>query len=209
MSLCVDLITQEERRSGGAINVKSIVRVSSIVFPILVLFAVGHQFLKVMQTTSKLQGLESRWETAEPKQKQSLKLAARLNHNRKTATELAGWKGNREEWHKQLTAIMEVAPPTIQATTLVIALDRQSKENNSPPMRHFNLTLAGKTSGENAKQVVKTFRERIETHPATAGLVKTVTVENYAADVAATAGEFDRVFQIESQYHGLPKEPTP
>ncbi len=88
MSLCVDLITQEERRSGGAINGKSIVRVSSIIFPILVLFAVGHQFLKVMQTTSKLQGLESRWETAEPKQKQSLKLAARLNHNRKTAAEL-------------------------------------------------------------------------------------------------------------------------
>ncbi len=208
MSLCVDLMTQEERRSGGAINVKSIVRVSAIVFPILILFAVGHQFLKMMQTASKLQGLESRWETAEPKQKQSLKLAARLSHNRQTAVELAGWKGNRVEWHKQLTAIMEVTPPTIQATTLVIALDRQPKAS-SPPIRHFNLTLGGKTSGENAKRVVETFRERIETHPTTADLVKTVTVENYAADVARTAGEFDRVFQIESQYHGLPKEPNP
>ena len=208
MSLCVDLITQEERRSGGAINVKSIVRVSSIVFPILILFAVGHQFLKAMQITSKLQDLESRWETAEPKQKQSLKLGARLNHNRQTANELAGWKGNRVEWHKQLTALMEVAPPTIQASTLVITLDGQSGAA-SPPPRRFTLTFEGKTSDENAMQVVETFRERVETHPATADLVETVTVENYAADVSRTAGESDRVFQIKSQYHGLPKDPNP
>ena len=181
MSLCVDLMTPEERRSGSTISIQSVVRIGAILLPTLVVFAIVHQVINAMLVSSELRVLESRWEAAEPKQEHSLKLAGRLRYNEKTAKELEAWRANRIAWNQQIKAIIETAPATIQATSLVIGLDDKDTPQ-SPPVRHFSLTVEGKTSGEQAMQVVGAFEQELETHPATLELLDRVEVANYAAD---------------------------
>ena len=125
-----------------------------------------------------------------------------------TATELDAWKSTRIEWHQQLRAVMETAPTSIQVTMLVIAANRDAAAPASPPTRQFTLNLEGKTSGERAMLFVESFKHRLETHPATTGVVESVAVANYGADISTSAGEFDRVFRIECRYRKRSVETT-
>ncbi len=203
MSLRVDLINSEEQRSGHAISIKSLIRVSSIVLPILIFFAIGRLILNATLTMSELRVMESRWKASEPKQKHALKLMGRLNFNKKTIEELEGWSQARIDWNKQLLAVIESAPPTVQATSLVISKARDTEAPPSPPTRLFKLSIEGKVTGERAMRHVAAFKNNLEAHAVSKERIETVRVANYAADPTPDAGEFDRVFQLECSYHTL------
>jgi hypothetical protein len=203
MSLRVDLITPEEQRSGHAISLKSVIRVSSIVLPLLIVFALGRLILNTTLTMSELRVMESRWAVAEPKQKHALKLMGRLNFNRNTSEELEGWSQACIDWNKQLLTVIESAPPTIQVTSLIISKARDTEAPPSPPTRLFKLSIEGKVTGERAMRHVAAFKQNIEAHAASKERIDTVIVANYAADPTPDAGEFDRVFQLECSYHTL------
>jgi len=201
MSLRVDLIEEGEQRSGSAINVKSVIRVGSIIIPAIILFAIGKFVLDRALIVSELRVMESRWETAEPKQEHALKLAGRLSFNRATLVEMDAWGKARIGWNRQILAIMESAPPLIQLTTLVISQERGSDASSSPPVRNFTVQADGKTSGKDSIQYVQKFKENIETHDATQNVIETVEVANYAANPESNAGQFDRIFQLECKYY--------
>jgi hypothetical protein len=203
MSLRVDLITPEEQRSGHAISIKSAIRMSSIVVPILIFFALGRVVLNTTLTMSELRVMESRWEIADPKQQHALKLMGRLNSNRNTSEELEGWSQARIAWNKQLLTVIESAPLTIQVTSLVISKARDTETAPSPPTRLFKLSIEGKTTGERAMRHVAAFKQNIKAHAESEERIETIRVANYAADPTKDAGEFDRVFQLECTYHTL------
>jgi len=208
MSLRVDLVTPEEQRTAGGISGKSLGRIGTIAIPAIVLFVIAHQFFHRTLASSELRVLESRWETAEPKQKHALSLAGRLRYNHETIKELDAWKASHIAWHKQLFAIMEAAPPTIQATALIVSKSGEANTPDSPPVRNFTLTVEGKTSGENAMQYVEAFKEGIESHPNADG-VASVDVANYNADMSEGAEELDRVFQLDCTLKQHPMESQP
>jgi len=54
---------------------------------------------------------------------------------------------------------------------------------------------------------IEIFEQCLENHSSTTGIVESIEVSNYEADTSDTATEFDRIFQIESIYKSLPKEP--
>lgn len=205
MSLRVNLVAPEEERSAGGINAKSLGRIGTIAIPAIVVFIIAHQFFNGTLASSELRVLESRWETADPKQKHALKLAGRLRYNHETIKELEAWKASHIAWHEQLTAIMEAAPPTIQATTLILSQNRDTNLPDSPPVRNFTLTVEGKTSGENAMRYVEAFKDGITTH-ANAHVIASVDVANYNADMGEGAEELDRVFQLDCVYKQHPME---
>jgi hypothetical protein len=208
MSLQVDLIRNDERRSGQIINTQSLARLGMLIGPILVVFVIGHQVVNAMMASSEARNLESRWEADEPKQQRSLKLGERLRYNEKTAEELETWRINRIAWNGQLESVMETAPATVQATVLLIALDAADRPS-SPPERHFAMTIEGRTSGEQAMQFVEAFKRGLEAYPASTEVLDVVDVANYAADTENEAQEFDRVFRLECRYRGLPEKPQP
>lgn len=204
MSLRVDLITPEEHRSGYAISMKSCFRVTSILIPVVVLFLLGSFVFNTTMTGSELRVMESRWQLAEPKQKHALKLMGRLNYNRDTLEELQGWAQGRIDWNKQLLAVIESAPTTIQATSLVIALPSGQSALSSPPSRVFSLSIEGKTSGQDAIRHITAFKNNLESHTNCSTHIDSVKV-TYAADPSRDADEFDRVFKLECAYHN-PRE---
>lgn len=207
MSLRVNLIIQEERRSGSHFNLKSLTRLGKILVPTVILFLIGIQALKYRTTISELRMLKARWEIAEPKQKQSQNLLAQLNYNTRTANELEEWRKSRIDWHKQLQAILVVAPETIQITDIFVSSESGRKSELSPPIRKFTLTIDGKNSGEGAMDYIEIFEKGLKNYSSITGIVESIEVSNYEADTSENATEFDRVFQIECIYKSLPEEP--
>jgi hypothetical protein len=202
MSLRVDLIADEERRSGNVVSLKSFTRIGVFVVPAIIVLLVVVQALNSFIASSELRLLESRWESAEAKQKHALQLVGRVNFNQQTVNELNAWKATRLAWHKQLLALMESTPPSIQLTTLVTSLEKTSAPP-SPPVRHFSMVADAKTSGARAMRQVESFESRVESHHSVTGVINTIDIENYAADPASRSGEFDRVFQLVCDYREL------
>ncbi len=205
MSLRVNLILPEEQRSTGGISGKSFSRIGTIAIPAIAVFAIAHGFFNSTLMSSELRVLESRWETAEPKQEHALKLAGRVRYNQDTIKEMDDWKASHIDWNEQILAVMEAAPDTIRATTLIVTQEANNNAVPSPPQREFTLTVEGKTSGENAIRHVEAFKEGIENHAA-ADIIEEVEVVDYNADTDEDAGELDRVFQVECRYKMHPVE---
>lgn len=216
MSLRVNLILETEQRSGSRLDVKSVLRIASIILPTLLGIIIALQALGSFMLNSQVNILESRWSAVMPKQKQALKLASRLNFNLKTKAELDAWAAARPPWNQVLAAIMETVPDAIQLTSLNVSLaDTPVKTDNanktpteaSPPVRTYRLLLDGKTAVADSMVEVQLMEKNVLAHPIMAPLLDTVKVSNFAADTISS-NQFSRVFTIQCMFKTLPFKET-
>lgn len=210
MSLRVNLILVEEQRSGSKLNLKSFLRIISIVAPALVALLIGQQALSGFMLRSELDILESQWGAIQPKQRQAVRLASRLNYNRKTKDELDGWAAAKPSWTRFFTAVMGAVPAAIQLTSMRVSLVESTEETPtptpkpaSPPERTYRITLDGKTHDVNSMLMVQALEKNILTHPEMTGLIESVNVANFAADTESS-NVWSRVFTIECRLVPLP-----
>ncbi len=206
MSLCVNLILEEEQRSGSKLNLKSVLRITSIVLPAMVLLLIAQQALRSFILNSQLNILESQWSAIEPRQKQAARLSSRLNFNITTQAELDAWEVAKPAWNEVLAAIMDAVPATIQLTTLRISLVEGSDSTAtrpSPPERTYQILLDGTTRDVNSMAVVQTLERNLLHHTVIKPLVQSVSVANFAADLES-GDVWSRVFTIEANLITLP-----
>ena len=213
MSLRVNLILVEEQRSGSKLNLKSFLRITSIVAPALTVLLIGQQALSGFMLRSELDILESQWSAIQPKQRQAVRLASRLNFNRKTKGELDGWAAAKPSWTRCLTSVMEAVPAAIQLTALRVSLvesteDTPTPKAPSPPERTYRITLDGNTHDVNSMLMVQSLEKNILTHSCMTGLVESVNVANFAADMESS-NVWSRVFTIECRLVPLPAKEKP
>lgn len=211
MSLRVNLILAEEQRSGSKLNMKSLLRISRIVGPALLVLLIGQQALSCFLLSSQLDILESQWSAIEPKQKLAIRLTSRLSANLKTKAELDAWAAARPAWHRILAAIMEAAPDSVQLTSLRVELvedKTKPPQEPSPPVRQYQMTLDGVTRDVNSMLVVQSFEKNLLTHPELEPLIESVKVANFAADVDS-GDEWSRIFSIECRLLTLPPKEKP
>jgi hypothetical protein len=206
MSLRVDLISPDEKRSGSRINARAFIRLAKILAPVIILFIAGNITMKLMTLSAKMHMLEARWEVSEPKQEHARKTSEQVNVHLKTLEELNAWKDSRIEWNKQLSAIAETTPDSVQLTALVVSQQFDADTPPSPPKRIFTMTINGKTSGEGAMDYIEILSKSLEHHKAMANLINSVDVTDYEADTSENASELDRVFQIDCAYKTQPPE---
>lgn len=207
MSLRVNLILVEEQRSGSKLNLKSFLRISSIIAPLLVTLLIAQQGLSSFILQSQLNLLESQWHAIQPKQKQAIRLASRMNFNLKTKAELDRWASAKPSWNRCLASVMESVPDAIQLTSLQATLvknnETPSKTAASLLERTYRLTLEGKSRAENSMVVVQTLEKNILTHPEMAALIESADVTNFAADMDSS-NTLSRIFTIECKLLPLP-----
>lgn len=210
MSLQVNLIKEQERRSGSSLNIKSFARISSIVVPVALAILIVQQALSSFMLSSQLSILESQWIAVEPKQKLAIKQTARLNFNRRTLEELEGWAAARADWSQILAAVMQAVPRSIQLTALRATLSDNTE--TAPPggvmVRDYRLSLDGTTRVPNSMQAVQTLETNIRKHPLLAPMVESVIVANFAAD-NTSGDELIRIFSIRCQFKTLPTKEKP
>jgi len=208
MSLRVNLILEEEQRSGSKLNMKSFLRISGIVAPALLALLIGQQALSSFLIVSQLDILESQWSAIEPKQKLAVRLASRLGANLKTKTELDAWEAAKPAWNRLLVAIMEAVPRSIQLTSMRVALVEENTKTPptpSPPTRQYQLIMDGVTRDINSMLVVQAFEKSILTHPDLEPVIESVKVANFAA-TSDSDDEWSRIFTIDCRLKTLPEK---
>ncbi len=198
MNLRVDLIYPNEQRSGGAVALKSVVRIGSVVIPCVLVLIVGWWVLGIVMARGELSVMEEQWRTTELRQQVAKQTANDLGANRKIIAEIEGWSHAAMPWHPQLIALVEIVPPEVQIVSATVLLDEPGRDE--APARRFALRIAGRTGSPQSKDLIETLRTDIEKHAAYTNGLDHVEVAHYGADESDGAGPMDRVFEIEVSY---------
>lgn len=207
MSLSVNLILPEEKRSGSQINTKTATKIASIAGPALILVIILQQSFSYYVLRTNLQMHESRWQAAEPQQNVAIRQQGRLNHNTRIKAEMEAWRESAPYWDSVLFAILESTPPNIQ----VISIRMQSPAapnqptGGSPPIRRPTLLIEGRVSEPDAMKSILAFKDALQEHHLIEQAVSTAEIPNFDA-ASGQEGDRMRVFSIRVQFNDLPRE---
>lgn len=205
MSVSVNLILDDEKRSGSKINVKSVLRIASIAIPLLILMLAMQQSFRYFIIRTNLSILESRWESAKPRQTQASRLLSRANQNGRIMAEIEAWSAGSPAWDTALLALMESTPADLQITALRLQASAAPRQvpGGSPPLRRPTALIEGRATEPEAMQSIEALQKNIAGHAAIAQTVSSTDVLNFAADPDAP-GTQKRVFSIRMQFHDIP-----
>ena len=199
MNLRVDLILESEQRSGSIITVKSLVRIVSILVPLVVGLLLAWQAYGLVRIKTELRSTEARWQSVEPLEMKAKKLAQERQANEDQLAQLNGWRKSHMDWHAHLLQLFHSVPENIQLQNLRISQALQVT-SNKVPARAFTLELRGKAVGVEAESSVNSYKRMLLEGPAFSNDVTRVEVPLFGADTTAGAGKNDRIFEIRCSY---------
>jgi hypothetical protein len=195
MNLRVDLILETEKRSASMLTPKMIVRLVSVVGPLLLVALIGWAVAKELVRNGELKTLEARWQATEPLEKKALQLSAEARANAGILAELKGWRHSHVNWSAALLELMRRVPAHLQLVELNLSQSFQVSEKGVPA-RVFAISLRGRTSGPEAENGVRSLAALLAEDAAFTNLVREVKIPTFAADTSEKAGKDDRVFEI-------------
>lgn len=199
MNLRVDLILDSERRSSSVINPKMLLRVASVVVPVVLAGLLTIQVLIVGQLGKELQGLKTSLDNAQPQQQKASELMTQFLAHKNILAEMDGWRSSRMAWSEQLEGLMRVVPDNIQLQRFSVSQTLQLSTADKPA-RSFSASLEGKAVTDDAEQSVRGLENALIHQPPFSPSTTNVLVPQYAADGSPSANRDDRVFQITCQY---------
>jgi hypothetical protein len=199
MNLRVDLILESEQRSASLISQKSLIRIVSIVVPVVIIVFMALQVTRLLAVKSEEKAVEARWLTTEPLEKKAGELAGVRRANDALLAELEGWSKSRVRWNEQLVALMTVVPTNIQLTELRIGQTFQVIQDKVPA-RVFAMSLKGMAYGAEAESSVKKLEQIFSQDASFSNVIQKVEVPMYGAANTEGAGKDDRVFEIRCSY---------
>ncbi len=199
MSLAINLILNNERRSGSKLSGRSLSRIAAIVSPLIVIVILLQQGFSRFILKTNLSILESRWESAAPRQTFAQRQQGRLNQNLQIAREIEQWKVTSPHWDAALLAIMQSTPEQIHLTNMRLDAPPATGQppQTSPPIRQPAIRIEGRVQEPGAMAAIQSFRNAIRQHAQIEPLLESADVINFAADAETRGGTSEnRVFAI-------------
>lgn len=197
MNLRVDLILETEQRSASVVNIKGVIRIVSIVVPVILIVCIAMVVSTMMRINSELKTREAEMAIAGPKKDAAIKYREELSKNKQTLQELEGWRQTRIEWADQLAKIQNIIPTEIQLTSLKILNAVETVEG--VPARTSNMLIKGKALGSQANANVEMLGD-IEKNQAFTNSMKEARVADYKRNEDPAANEGEMLFLIEVTY---------
>lgn len=200
MNLRVDLILESERRSASVINLRSIVRITSIVVPTIILLIVATFVVNSVLLTRRIADHEGIKASLEGPQKEAVNLRVEFEAHKKMAKELNTWKASVLPMKDCLVAIQECVPEQIQFQTLSFSetVGPFVKKKDQAPSRLQSISIDGQVVVSDAMTYINQLKEAIEKHPTLSNLVSLVEVTDFRApDQGADAAPY-LLFQIKA-----------
>ena len=198
MNLRVDLILESEQRSGSVISSKSIIRISSIVFPSILAIILIFAFVNSIRLKNELAMYIQEMDIAGPRQEQAIKLRDQLKKNLSALDELNSWNSSHMDWHEQLLNLQKEVPPRIQLTDIDVKQVLQIVEKKIPA-RVFTLMIKGKAKGATSEGSIQFLYDKLKNSPSFASFTDNVDVSG-SADTTKGADKNDRTFRIDCAY---------
>ena len=200
MNYQVNLLLPSERRSGGQISRKFIIRVTTIVMLILLALGIGAMVLGAHIKQAQLRAIKANWVVVNTTLKSIQKREQDKNQIATIADDAAGWCASRVAWNEPIAQLPAIVPATIQLTHFML-----SDTLDKTPARQITMTLTGKVSGEYPEMDVKTLRDNLKNNSFFDKLLAGVEVKRYEADPAP--GSELKVFTIECRFIPRPMKP--
>ncbi|OGV68424.1 MAG: hypothetical protein A2283_19390 [Lentisphaerae bacterium RIFOXYA12_FULL_48_11] len=197
MNLRVDLILETEQRSASVVNLKGIVRIISIVVPVILIVCIALVASTMMRINSELKNREGEMAIAGPKKDAAIKYREELGKNKQTLEELEGWCLSRIDWANQLAKIQTFIPTEIQLTSLKLMHSIETIDGT--PARTVNMAMKGKALGSQANANVEMLGD-IEKNTAFTNVMKEAKVADYRKNEDPSANEGEMLFVIEAIY---------
>jgi hypothetical protein len=225
MTTRVNLLQAAEFRRQGLVSTVFIIRVSIMT---VVLFFAVFGFLTLLQYRNSRQQLASAreiWKAREPAYRKTLVMKQDLATKRKLDQELLGWQVSRTAWEGPLAALRQIAPPSLQFRRLNIRGEmdvrvpkvKAAKEGGrkaggaekaageppagmagGKPARLFFLLIEGRTSGDQAEDVVLQFDAALRRAPAFRALLQSVRLQRLEIEEAGSEKSAGQAFAIEA-----------
>jgi hypothetical protein len=203
MNLRVDLILDQERRSGRVINARLVVRTLSITLPLILATLFALLFLRVQTLNTEVRKWEAVWGARHPKQEQALRMQGTIAANEGRVTEAEAWRRVRLDSAALLRELQLVVPLTTQLTELRLSEDFQVTEGRAAvTQRNASLMLGGKADGPQAKDDVTRLTASLTETPAFTNMIARAFVPPNAFSLDTTPGapETRRVFRIHCEF---------
>jgi hypothetical protein len=202
VNLRVDLILPSEQRSASSLNLRSLIRIGSILVPCALLAWLAYGLAVLALVKNQFNILEEQWLFVEPQKAEAIRLTQLLNANRKLNDELMGWKSAHINWHESLAVLPRRVPPTMQIQSVSVGQVLQAEAGILA--RVFALRIQGRATGARADQDVDELRDGLRREHALAEVVQSVEVGQFAADTSRSAKPEDRVFRLDCIYKPRP-----
>jgi len=197
MNLRVDLIFETEQRSASVVNLKGIIRIVSIVVPLIIIVIISVIATNMISLSNSLSALQAELNDKTPKKEAAINYRAEVGKNKQTLEELEGWRKSRVDWAEELRKIQSVIPADIQLTQLRIGHAVDS--TGGAASRKFSLVMKGKALGDAAKTNVELLGE-IEKNQAFTNLLKDANVVNYGRNELEGAPAGEMLFEVSGAY---------
>jgi len=176
MNMRVDLILESEQRSASVVNLKSVIRISSVSLPVILLVIVASIAVNMITLNSELKMLEGEVQAIGSKEKTAETLIKGFAVNREIMNELEGWRKSHIDWYEQLLAMQKEVPSEIQLSAMRISHEFDLIDKKIP-VRAFTVALEGNTTGERAELNVHRLKRGLEDSPVLSLGVKEKGVE--------------------------------
>lgn len=199
MNLRVDLIMESEQRSANVLNVKSLIRISILAVPAIIIGTILVSSINVMHTKIRLKNLTDKWEIAEKRQAEARGMNNDKALRNNIKTEILGWKNTHIDWHTQLLALQRMASLNMQFTRLNIS-QKIELINKKNPGRFFILDLKGIAVGADAETNVQSFIANIREMEVFSTEMDDVIINNFGESSEKGASKHDREFSIQCVY---------
>ena len=205
MSLSINFILPHEQRSGSKVNAKTILKIFAVSLPLMLLVLMLQQGVSYYALQTNLRIQESRWESAEPRQRSAQRLQGRLNRNTQVKAEIEAWRESTPHWDSAMLAVMESTPADIQIITLRMqaAPAPNQPRGGSPPLRRPTLLIEGRVREPDAMPNILTLKQTVEEHALMQETMQSAEVVNFAA-ASSQAAERVRVFSLRFRFEDLP-----
>ncbi len=201
MNVHINLITDEEKRHGGAIPWMFVLRCVGITIPLLVLLFIAYQLITLNMSRTQLERTEERIADKKPQ----LALIGEIRKQEKTyrdvVAQLDGLKNMRVDWNRQLAALRKSVPLDVQLISLSVSRRVVTATDNTPAAS-YSLLLSGKTGGATPEAHLTQFRQNMLKEPGLTNAIDTISVPEgaFVQDNSPGAASMDRLFEVNCQY---------
>ncbi len=179
MSLHVNLILEHERRSGSLINLRSIIRVTIIVLPVLFATAIAWGAWSTKSAKNNLVEKTATYESLVKKETAYTELKKSDNSLKLYLTDIERFNKSRIDWHIHLLAIRDALPKNIHVKSMIM----QSKIVAMDPInrlkyaRSYTLVIKGITSGTVSD--FEKIRQTLQTAPVFTNDVQSAAISDF------------------------------
>jgi len=198
MSYNINLLNDNEKRSLAVLSLRSVIRISTVLAPILVVFVVGIYFLNYLNLKQELKSNKIKWGDLESKEKYADELAAQSGLSADVLKELKDWNSRGVQLYEVLINLMVETPEDLYLKTLDI--QRTLKLNDQKVLvSSYEVSIKGIIYGNNSENRVVNYKNVLETSIGLKNFVDTVKVAQYDENLNSQDDLEDKVFMISIQ----------